>query len=70
MYGIGNGMFGQDDGQQDLDDQLGPDYGDMLTGRIMSAEANLAVQRGDGRRATSIFAQMAGEWLQRRFGGQ
>jgi hypothetical protein len=37
--------------------------GDRLAGRIMAAEYNLAVQRGDSRQAASILAVLAGQLL-------
>lgn len=57
---------GQQGYQQAAQDQ-GANPGDQLVGRIMSAEYNLAAQRGDGRQAMGILGQMLGQWLQIRF---
>ena len=65
MFGIGNDPFSQQDDQQDQ----GMDTGDQLVGRIMSAEYNLDVQRGDRRQASNVLGQMFGQWLTRKFGG-
>jgi hypothetical protein len=48
------------DGQQPQPNQSA---GDRLAGRIMAAEYNLAVQRGDSRQATGILALLAGQLL-------
>ena len=58
MYGIEDNQFGQDSAAQASDD---------MVGRIMSAEYNLAVQRGDSRTATNALARMFGQWLANRF---
>ena len=42
------------------------DAGDRLVSRIMAAEYNLAVQRGDSRQATSILALLLGQFLSNR----
>jgi hypothetical protein len=65
MFGIGNDPFDQFGGQQDQ----GLDAGELLAGRIMAAEYNLAVQRGDTRQATQALGLMLGQFLANRFGG-
>jgi hypothetical protein len=45
---------------------LGPDYGSRLPDRVMAAEYNLAVQRGDGGQAWAVLARMIGTFLFRR----
>lgn len=52
-----------DDGQQA---ESGQGAGDRLVGRIMAAEYNLAVQRGDLGQATGILAMLAGQFLSQR----
>lgn len=47
-------------------DYLGPDYGSRFTDRVMTAEYNLAVQRGDGAQAWVTLAKMIGTFLFRR----
>lgn len=49
-----------DNGQQP---QPGQGAGDRLVGRIMAAEYNLAVQRGDTRQAAGILALIVGQLL-------
>jgi hypothetical protein len=46
--------------------QRGQGAGDRLVGRIMAAEYNLAVQRGDLGQATGILAMLAGQFLSQR----
>lgn len=50
-------------------DPYSQDPADALVGRIMSAEANLAVQQGNPVQAGAIWGQMFGNWLNRKFGG-
>jgi hypothetical protein len=52
-----------DDQQQDQD----MSYGDRLVGRIMAAEYNLAVQRGDATQAADALAKILGQFLSARF---
>jgi hypothetical protein len=54
-----------DNGHQPQPDQ---GAGDRLAGRIMAAEYNLAVQRGDSRQAAGILALLAGQLLTDREG--
>jgi hypothetical protein len=54
-----------DDGWQPQPDQS---TGDRLVGRIMAAEYNLAVQRGDTSQATDILARIVGQLLADREG--
>lgn len=61
MFGIENQQ-----NQQGVQENVG----DMWVGRVMSAQYNLAVQRRDPIQAGMIAGQMFGEWLNRRFGGQ
>ena len=50
----------------DSQQQPDQDAGDRLVSRIMAAEYNLAVQRGDSRQATSILALLLGQFLSNR----
>lgn len=36
-------------------------------GRMMTAQYNLSVQRGDAPQATSVLARMFGQWLANKF---
>lgn len=54
-----------DNGQQP---QLHEGAGDRLVSRIMAAEYNLAVQRGDTRQAAGILALLTGQFLTDREG--
>lgn len=59
MYGIGNEQFGQQDSVASASDEM--------VERIMGAEYNLALQRGDSRTATNALARLFGQWLANRF---
>lgn len=48
--------------------QLNQNAGDRLAGRVMAAQYNLAVQRGDTRQATDILARIVGQFLSDRAG--
>jgi hypothetical protein len=56
-----------------MDDQQGNQqgqdmpYGDRLVGRILSAEYNLAVQRGDAPQAADALAKILGMFLNEKF---
>ena len=49
--------------QQDQD----MSYGDRLVGRILSAEYNIAVQRGDAPQAADALAKILGMFLNEKF---
>jgi hypothetical protein len=53
-----------DSSQRDQDDG-----GRDVAGRIMTAEYNLAIQRGDTRQATQALGLILGQFLANRFGG-
>jgi hypothetical protein len=59
-------MFHFMDDQQPPQDQDVP-CGDRLAGRIMAAEYNLAVQRGDQQRANDALGKLLGMFLDRMF---
>lgn len=57
----GNDPFVQQDQQQDMT------VGDRLVGRILSAEYNLAQQRGDQQQANDALGKLLGMFLNRMF---
>ena len=62
MYGIGNEQFGQQDSAAGA-----AGAADEMVERIMGAEYNLAVQRGDAPHAAGVLASMFGQFLNRIF---
>jgi hypothetical protein len=60
-------MFHFMDGDQQPQQDQDMPYGDRLVGRIMSAEYNLAVQRGDAPQAADALAKILGQFLSERF---
>jgi hypothetical protein len=59
-------MFHFMDGDQPWQDQ-DMSCGDRLVGRIMAAEYNLAVQRGDQQQANDALGKLLGMFLNRLF---
>ena len=60
-------MFHFMDGDQQSRQDQDASCGGRLAGRIMVAEYNLAVQRGDTPQAASVLATMLGQFLSEKF---